>query len=73
MPHDQLSREQADALREQVAAMLNQLGRERRRLERAGIDPADPVMVAMNDAWGRLQELHVRCHYASCSPGHAGK
>ena len=61
--------EQAIALQRAVRRRLAWFGRLRRRMELRGFPPTDPLYMAVTRCYNATQELHVRCHYASCKGG----
>jgi hypothetical protein len=66
---ENLSRENANWLRDHVAPMLRCLGGVRRQLERRGFVRDHPLLRAVNAAWAGLHWLHMEAHYESCKGG----
>jgi hypothetical protein len=64
-----LDTETAQKLRRAVAARLRWFGLLRRRMELRGFPPTDPLYISVSKCYDATQELHVRCHYASCRGG----
>lgn len=64
-----LTREQAERLRLQVARILRWHNALVARMTRLGFATDDPVWLAGIRARDCLQDLHVAAHYASCEHG----
>lgn len=64
-----LTSDQAERTRAQVARHLRFLNRLVDRMTRAGFPPDDELFVAAIRARATMQDLHVACHYASVKSG----
>jgi hypothetical protein len=64
-----LKPEQIEALQAIVARQLRFLNRLCQRFDHLGFVPTDAVVGAALRARDAMQELHVRCHYATCRHG----
>jgi hypothetical protein len=66
MQADDLTREQAAALKNKLRPMLNYLGRLKRRMVQRGFLSGDPLLEAVVQAENAVHALHVQTHYLSC-------
>ena len=66
---DNLTREQARALKNKLAPMLNYLGRLKKRMTCKGFPPDDPLLQATCKAEEAMHALSVGVHYLSCEGG----
>jgi hypothetical protein len=66
MRSDDLTREQAQALKNKLQPMLRYLGRLKRRMNYKGFPPEDPMLVGVCDAENAIHALTVKLHYLSC-------
>ena len=66
MRSDDLTREQARALKNKLAPMLGYLNRLKKRMARRGFPPDDPLLIEVCRAEDAMHELHVSVHYLSC-------
>ena len=64
-----LTRQQAEALRLQVAQRLCWLNRLAERMQRVGFSPQDDLFLAAQRARNSMQDLTTAAHYASCEHG----
>ena len=64
-----LTREQAAAVAKEVGPMLGYKVRLRRRMEKVGFLPGDPLYRLMREAEDKLHALSVELHYRSCAGG----
>ena len=69
MTGDNLTREQGEILRRQIATMLRYLVRLRRRMELRGFIPADRLYLAARRAEDVMQSLHVEMYYCQVREG----
>jgi hypothetical protein len=65
MRSDDLTREQARALKNKLHPMLGYLSRLKRRMSYRGFLPDDELMQAVVRAEAAMHELHVLVHYIS--------
>ena len=66
MRSDDLTRDQAQALKNKLQPMLGYLSRLKRRMVRRGFPPDDPLLLADCQAEDAMHALHVKVHYLSC-------
>lgn len=66
MRADDLSCQQADALRVRVGPMLGYLNRLKRRMVQRRFPPDDPLLKLVCEAAGVMHNLHVDLIYRSC-------
>src|SRR4051812_20142668 len=66
MQADDLTREQAAALKNKLRPMLAYLGKLKRRMVQRGFLSGDPLLDAVVDAENAVHALHVQVHYLSC-------
>jgi hypothetical protein len=66
MRFDDLTREQAAALKNKLRPMLGYLGRLKRRMVQRGFLSGDPLLEAVVQAENAVHALHVQVHYLSC-------
>ena len=66
MQADDLTREQAAALKNKLRPMLNYLGQLKRRMTYRGFLRGDPLLDAVVHAKNAVHALHVQVHYLSC-------
>jgi hypothetical protein len=69
MDSSHLTRQQAEALRAQVAVRLRWLNRLTARMQRVGFSPQDELFLATQRARNFMQDLMTAAHYASCEHG----
>src|SRR4051794_37123430 len=67
-----LTREQVDALQEQIRPMVGYLGRLIRRMERRHFAPTDPPYISTTAAYKALHGLSVDVHYLGCRESTGG-
>jgi hypothetical protein len=67
MRSDDLTREQARALKNKLTPMLGYLNRLKKRMARRGFLPNDPLLVDVCRAEDAMHRLHVAVHYLGCS------
>jgi hypothetical protein len=60
---------QADALKCRLVTHLRFLNRLCDRLNALSVPPDDPLVLAAHRARESMQDLHVACHYHSCTHG----
>ena len=70
MDSSKLTQEQAQRIVAAVGPALRYCYRLAHRMQQIGWKPTDPMYVA---AWKAYDALHVHAHYASCTPGTAGR
>jgi hypothetical protein len=63
---EELTREQADALKQKLRPMLRYLVRLKRRMTYKQFPPGDSLLRAVLRAESAMHELHVEVHYLSC-------
>jgi hypothetical protein len=66
MQSDDLSRDQARALKNKLHPMLGYLTRLRKRMAARGFTQDDPLLQVVQRAEMAMHELHVAVHYLSC-------
>src|SRR3954447_17801180 len=66
MQADDLTREQAAALKNKLRPMLAYLGKLKRRMVQRGFFNEDPLLAAVVKAENELHALHCQVHYLSC-------
>ena len=66
MRSDDLTREQARALKNKLAPMLGYLNRLAKRMTRRRFPPDDPLLLEVCRAAAAMHELNVSVHYLSC-------
>jgi hypothetical protein len=66
MQADDLTREQAAALKNKLRPMLAYLGKLKRRMVQRGFLNEDPLLAGVVKAENELHALHVEVHYLSC-------
>jgi hypothetical protein len=66
MRSDDLTREQARALKNKLAPMLGYLSRLRKRMAYRGFTQDDELLQAVQKAEMAMHELHVAVHYIAC-------
>jgi hypothetical protein len=66
MRSDDLTRDQARALKNKLQPMLGYLNRRKRRMDRKGFPPDDPLLAAACRAEDAMHALHVEVHYLAC-------
>jgi hypothetical protein len=78
MQCEDLTREQARALKNKLQPMLGYLGRLKERMRRKGFVESDRLLTAVCRAEDAMHALSVEVHYLSCgdsvgrSSGHSG-
>ena len=66
MRSDDLTREQARALKNKLQPMLGYLHRLKKRMHNRGFPPTDELLQAVCKAEMAMHELHVAAHYLAC-------
>ena len=66
MRADDLTREQAGAVKNKLRPMLGYLGRLKRRMVQRGFLSDDPLLSAVVRAEDAVHALHIQLHYLSC-------
>ena len=66
MCSDDLTREQARALKNKLQPMLGYLNRLKKRMHNKGFPPDDELLNLVVKAEGALHELQVATHYLAC-------
>ncbi len=66
MQCEDLTEEQADALKSKLRPMLRYLVRLKRRMTYKGFPPGDRLLQAVLRAESAIHELNVEVHYLSC-------
>src|SRR3954471_11915618 len=66
MQADDLTREQAAALKNKLRPMLGYLAKLKRRMVQRGFLTGDPLLDAVVNAEDAVHALHVQVHYLSC-------
>jgi|tagenome__1003787_1003787.scaffolds.fasta_scaffold17817887_2 hypothetical protein len=66
MRGDDLTREQAGAVKNKLRPMLGYLGRLKRRMVQRGFLSGDPLLAAVVRAEDGVHALHIQLHYLSC-------
>jgi hypothetical protein len=66
MQADDLTREQAAALKNKLPPMLAYVGKLKRRMVQRGFLNEDPLLAAVVKAENELHALHCQVHYLSC-------
>lgn len=66
MQSNDLTKEQARALKNKLHPMLGYLGRLKRRMVRRGFLSDDPLLAAVCRAEDAMHALHVETHYLAC-------
>lgn len=64
-----LTREQAEILRQHIGDALAYVGRLRRRMEQRQFPHKDPLYLATVETFNSLQHLHITAHYLACRSG----
>jgi hypothetical protein len=72
MTSDDVTRQQADALKKKFRPMLRYLGTLKMRMNRRGFLQDDPLMIAVCRAEAAIHELSVLTHYLSCGTTGSG-
>ncbi|MEX2309804.1 MAG: hypothetical protein WD738_19685 [Pirellulales bacterium] len=67
MCSDDLTPEQARALKNKLQPMLGYLNRLKKRMRRRGFLADDPLLAAVCRTETAVHELHVQVHYLTCS------
>jgi hypothetical protein len=67
MRSDDLTPEQARALKNKLQPMLGYLNRLKQRMRRRGFLASDPLLVAVCQAEEAMHQLHVQVHYLTCA------
>ena len=67
MRSDDLTREQARALKNKLHSMLGYLNRLRRRIVYRGFLPSDPLQIAVDRALDSMHRLHVEDRHLTCA------
>jgi hypothetical protein len=66
MRSDDLTREQARALKSKLQPMLGYLNRLKKRMANKGFPPNDQLLIAVCKAEMAMHELQVATHYLAC-------
>jgi hypothetical protein len=66
MQSDDLTRQQAAALKNKLRTMLDYLSRLKPRMVNRGFLSGDPLLDAVAQAENAVHALHVQVHYLSC-------
>lgn len=66
MQSNDLTKEQARALKNKLHPMLGYLGRLKKRMVRRGFLNDDPLLAAVCRAEDAMHALHVETHYLAC-------
>jgi hypothetical protein len=66
MRSDDLTRDQARALKNKLGPMLGYLNRLKKRMNNKGFPPDDELLRAVCKAEMAMHELHVATHYLAC-------
>ena len=66
MRSDDLTCEQARALKNKLGPMLGYLNRLKKRMSYRGFPPDDELLAAVIRAEAAVHELHVAAHYLAC-------
>jgi hypothetical protein len=66
MRSDDLTRDQARALKNKLQPMLGYLNRLKKRMQRRGFPPDDRLLIAACRAEEALHALSVEVHYVAC-------
>jgi hypothetical protein len=66
---DDLTREQAEALKAKLTPILNYLGRLQQRMIRRGFPPIDPLLCDVCRAHDAIHALRMNLHYLSVGHG----
>src|SRR6478735_7005031 len=69
MQSNDLTRDQARALKNKLHPMLGYLARVKRRMVRRGFLNDDPLLAAVVRAEDAMHALHVEVHYLGCDSG----
>jgi hypothetical protein len=69
---EELTQDQADALKKKFRPMLRYLGSLKMRMNRRGFLQNDPLMIAVCRAEAAIHELSVLMHYLSCGTTESG-
>ena len=72
MRSDQLTGDQLEALGDKIRPMLRETRALVAKLEKAGLEPGDELLVLTTRAADALQHLHVELHYLGCG-GQVGR
>lgn len=73
MRSDDLTRDQARAIKNKIQPMLGYLSRLKRRMIFKGFPPDDGLLQAVCRAESAMHELHVAAHYLSCGDTAGGR
>src|SRR3954466_7243574 len=75
MRREDLTREQAEAIKQKIRPMLAYLNRLKKRMNDRKFPHNDPLFNEVVDAADALHKLNVSIHYLSCGKtgGHAGQ
>jgi hypothetical protein len=66
MGSNDLTKEQARALKNKIGTMLNYLGRLQRRMRYRGFLESDPLLQRVVEATNVIHALHIETHYLIC-------
>jgi hypothetical protein len=69
MRSDDLTREQAEALKAKLTPMLNYLGRLQQRMIRRGFPPVDPLLCDVCRAHDAIRAPRINCKYFAVGHG----
>ena len=72
MQSDDLTREQARALKNKLQPMLGYLNRLKKRMHNRGFPSDDELLQAVCKAEMAMHELHVATHYLACGDNVGG-
>jgi hypothetical protein len=73
MRSDDLTKEQARAIKEKIGPMLGYLNKLAKRMNQRRFPPDDRLMEAVGKAAQAMHELNVTVHYLSCGTINDGK
>jgi hypothetical protein len=73
MRSEDLTREQAQAIKDKITPMLSYLNRLAKRMNQRRFPPDDRLMQAVGRAAQVMHELNVKVHYLSCGTVNDGK
>lgn len=73
MDGSKLTPEQAKKIVAAIGPALGYVCRLAHRMQRIGWNASDPMYVEAWRSYNALHALHIHAHYASCTPGTAGR
>ena len=69
MTSNDLTPQQAEALKTEFGRMLHYLGALQKRMHKRRFPDCDPLKVQVHEAYNAMHKLHTTAHYLSCEHG----